>query len=145
MEKKNNKKNVKGGDEINIQIGDNASQVAAGKDVHQTIRTQSHIEVTEADFEAARELFKSLREEIETQVPPEKKEAALQRATELEEAITGEKPDLTTIDYVKSWFGKNIPQLAGTIANILINPIITKLVGAAGDVTVEQLKRILGI
>jgi len=128
-----------GGDSIHITIGDQARDVAAGKDVHQVIGAQ--VQVSEADLTAIRNLVAELRHKIEVQAPPEKKVSALERVEELEEAVTAKKPDLTTMEYVKKWFSKNLPQLAGAVVSVLVNPIVGKVVEAGGEIAAEELKR----
>lgn len=78
------------------------------------------------------------------EAPPEKKEAALERVQELEEAVTAEKPDLTTMEYVKQWFVKNLPGLAGAVTGVVVNPIVGKLVEAAGDALAAEFRRRFG-
>ena len=58
-------------------------------------------EVTEANRAELRWVLTDLKARVEVEAPPEKKDAALERVEELEEAITAEEPDLTTIEYVK--------------------------------------------
>jgi len=63
---------------------------------------------------------------------------------ELEEAVTAEKPDLTTMEYVKQWFVKNLPGLAGAVTGVVVNPIVGKLVEAAGDALAAEFRRRFG-
>ena len=60
---------------------------------------------------------------------------------ELQEAITATEPDLTVMEYAKSWFAKNLPQVAGTVASLVVHPIVGKLVGAAGDKLAADFRR----
>src|SRR5512146_2932315 len=96
------------GDIIQATIGDNASQVAVGKNIRQQQNSTSS-EVTEADLQQLRTLFDDLKQQIEQQAPPDKKDAALERVEELHQEITSKKPELSTFDYVKNWFSKNLP------------------------------------
>ncbi len=54
------------------------------------------------------------------------------------------KPDLTTMEYVKNWFEKHLPQMAGAIISVLVNPIVGKVVEAAGELAAGELKRRFG-
>jgi len=141
MTKKNNSPEAVGGDSIQITIGDHVRDVAAGKGIHQVIGEQVRVQVTKADLAAVRELFAELKRQIEAQAPPEKKDPAMERVEELEEAVTAGKPDLTTMEYVKNWFGKHLPQLAGVVVSVLVNPIVGKVVEATGELAAEELKR----
>jgi len=38
----------------------------------------------------------------------------------LEQAITERKPDLSTMEYVRNWFGKHIPGLAGAVVSVVV-------------------------
>jgi hypothetical protein len=143
-EKKSSRRRTDG-DVISATIGDNASQVAVGKDIHQQqLSGGSSIEVTEADLKQVSDLFAALKQQIEEQAPPDKKAAALERVDELQQEIASKKPDLTTFDYVKSWFGKNLPGLLGGVTSLIINPIVGKVVQAASGLAVDALKRRFG-
>ena len=63
---------------------------------------------------------------------------------ELEEAVTAKKPDLTTMEYVKRWFARNLPELAGAVTGVIIHPIVGKLVEAAGDGLAAEFRRRFG-
>ncbi len=135
----------RGGDEIRVNISGNVSgQVAVGKDIVQRQTVQARPEVTEADLEVIRQMLADLRAQVSAQAPPAKKEAALERVNELEEAITGEKPDLTTMEYVRKWFTKHLPQLAGAVTSVVVHPIVGKVVEAAGEVAAAEVRRRFG-
>jgi len=133
-----------GGDNIQITIGDGAHNIAAGKKIHQVVGESSRSQVTEADLATIRQLFADLRHQIEAQAPAEKKDSAVERIAELEEAVIAKEPDLTTMEYVKKWFSKHLPQMAGMVAGVLVNPIVGKVVEAAGDLAAGELKRRFG-
>lgn len=133
-----------GGDYIEARIGDNASQVAVGKGIIQKQGAGKDAEVTEQDLEEIRKLFSDLKQQIEKEAPPEKKDAALERVGEMEGEITSKKPSLTTLEYVRDWFAKNAPMLLGSVTSIVVNPLVGKVVQAAGDIAVSELKRRFG-
>jgi hypothetical protein len=139
--KKDSRPGTGSGDTIHIGIGDNARNVAAGKDIQQLVGDQAQMQISEADISDVRELFAELRRQIATEAPPEVKEAAVERVTELEEAVTAKKPDLTTMEYVKQWFAKRIPQLLGTVVSVLVNPVVGKVVEAGGEIAAGELKK----
>jgi len=145
MTKESRKPEQVGGDHIEITIGDYATNVAAGKDVRQVVAgQQAQVQVTGADLAEVRKLFGELRKQVDAEAPPDMKNSALERVEELEEAVTAEKPDLTTMEYVKKWFGKHLPQLAGAVVSVLVNPIVGKVVEAAGDIASEELRQRFG-
>jgi len=128
---------------MNVTItGDTSGQIAVGKNIRQSQQTGSSI--TPAEIESFRELMSELRTKVATEAPADKKDAALERVQELEQAVADEKPDLTTMEYVKKWFGKNVPALAGTVASVVVHPIVGKLVEAGGDLLVQEFQRRFG-
>ncbi|MFQ5569737.1 MAG: hypothetical protein ACE5G0_08675 [Rhodothermales bacterium] len=134
------------GDHISATISGNVSgQVAVGKDIaqHQTIGATDSA-VTPEEKALLQQLLADLKAQIEAEAPPDKKDKALERIEELEEEVGSEKPDLTTMAYVKRWFGKNLPKLAGAVTSVIIHPIVGKLVEAAGEGLSAQLRRLIG-
>jgi len=144
----------KSGDVIHATIsGDISGQVAVGKGITQ-IQTvgAAQPKVTEADDSAElaealaelRKILADLRAKVAAEAPPEKKDAALERLKKLEEAITTKEPDLTTMEYVKRWFVKNLPGLAGAVISVVVHPIVGKLVEAAGDALAAEFRHRFG-
>lgn len=129
------------GDAISANISGNISggQVAVGKDItqNQTVGTAA---ITNEELAELRTAFSELATEVEAQAPPERRAAAIERVAELEEAVLADEPDVTTIQYVGRWFRANLPQLAGAVVSIVVNPIVGKLVGAAGDALVAEFR-----
>ncbi|MGD1994345.1 MAG: caspase family protein [Anaerolineae bacterium] len=125
--------------------GDISGQVAVGEGITQaqTIGV-SRPEVTQADLTELRRMLADLRATVETEAPPEKKEAALERVEELGQAIAASEPDLTTMEYVKRWFAKHLPGLAGAVTGVVVHPIVGKLVEAAGDALAAEFRRRFG-
>jgi hypothetical protein len=130
---------------INISgtIGGSASgQTAIGQDI-----TQIHTEaapVSEAELAELRQAIDSLKTQVPEQAPPDKQAQAVQHLEELHEAVTAPKPELSTIEYVRNWFIKNIPTMAGAVTSIVLGPIVGRLVQAGGDVLAADFKRRLG-
>ena len=116
------------GDEIHATIsGDVSGQVAVGKGITQTqVTGTARPEVTEADLAELRQALAGLKARVEAETPPEQKNAALERVAELEEAVTAEQPELTTMEYVARWFARNLPGLAGAVSSVVIHPVVGK-------------------
>ena len=126
--------------------GDVSGQVAIGKNIRQAQSLRAGASsLTEAELKTLSELIEGLKQQVATEAPPDKKEPALEKVSELEKAITDEKPDLSTMEYVRNWFVKNIPALAGTVTSLVVNPIVGKLVEAAGETITQEFKRRFGI
>ena len=134
------------GDVIRATIsGDISGQVAVGKGITQTQTIgAARTEVTEADWAELRQALADLKAKVAAEAPPEKKDSALGRVEELEEAITAKEPDLTTMEYVKRWFVKNLPNLAGAVTSVVVHPIVGKLVEAASDALAAEFRRRFG-
>lgn len=126
------------GDKITVTIGDNAENIAAGKNIKQLIKKT--IKITEKDVKTVHELFSELRKKIEIEAPKEIKNAAIERINELEGTILDKKPNLTTMENIKNWFKIKLPKLLGYVTSIFINPIVGKVVEAGGDIAVKELK-----
>jgi hypothetical protein len=134
------------GDVISATIsGDISGQVAVGKGITQTQTIgAARTGVTGADWAELRQALADLKAKVAAEAPPEKKDSALGRVEELEEAITAKEPDLTTMEYVKRWFVKNLPGLAGAVTSVVVHPIVGKLVEAASDALAAEFRRRFG-
>ena len=128
----------------NIQIGAiSGGQVAVATGNIQQVNA-ARPAVTEAELADLKQAFAALKAQVEAQAAPDKKQPALDRVDELEEAITAREPDLGTLGYVKRWFARNLPQLAGAVTGVIIHPIVGKLVEAAGDALAAEFRRMIG-
>ena len=131
---------------INATIsGPVSGQVAIGTGITQmqTIG-MARPEVTPAELAMLQRALAGLKAQVEAAAPPDSKNAALARVAELEEAVTARKPDLTTMEYIKHWFARNLPELAGAVTSIVVHPIVGKLVEAAGDGLAAEFRRRFG-
>lgn len=120
--------------------GNISGQVAVGHDIQQSL-TEARHSVMPQDLEALKQALSQLRNLVEMESPNDKKDAALERMDELEQAVTEEQPDLPTMEYVRNWFIKNIPNLAGVVTSIVVHPVVGKLVEAAGDALSAEFRR----
>lgn len=121
--------------------GDVSGQVAVGQDIrqHQVIGAPTLV-VTEAELAELRQAFADARARALEQAPPESHDAVAERLDELEEAAGAGKPDVTTMAYVKGWFLRRAPHLAGIITGLLVNPILGKVVEAAGESVAAEFR-----
>jgi len=110
------------------------------------VQTVGAPEVTEADLAEVRRMLADLKSRIEAEAPPDKKEVALQQVEELEETIQSKDaqdvPD--RLGGVKSWFKRNLPALAGAVVSVIVNPIVGKVVEAAGTGLAAEVQRRFG-
>ncbi len=134
------------GDSISANVtGPVQGQVAVGKSISQSqaVGTMAGV-VTEAERAELKQVFADARTQVAAQAPPQLQQAAVEHVDELEQAVTAEKPDLTTMQYVKGWFSKNLPHLAGSIVGLVVHPIVGKLVEAGGEMAAGQLRELFG-
>ena len=131
---------------INVTLsGPVSGQVAIGSGITQTQeKGVAHPEVTSADLAVLQQALASLKAQIEAAAPPDSKNAALARVAELEEAVIARRPDLTTMEYIKHWFTRNLPELAGAVTSIIVHPIVGKLVEAAGNGLADEFRHRFG-
>jgi hypothetical protein len=125
--------------------GDVSGQVAVGRNITQTQTVgMARPEISEADLAELRQVLADLKTRVEAEAPPEKRDAALERAEELDEAVSAQEPDLATMEYVQRWFAKHLPGLAGAVTGVVVHPIVGELVQAAGDALVSEFQRRFG-
>jgi hypothetical protein len=130
---------------IKIVVGGAVSGIVAAGD--HNIMTQTNLTtepVSAEELAQLREAIAALREQIAQQAPADQKAPALQRVNDLEEAVLAKKPDQSTIASVKNWFVAHVPALAGAVTSIVVDPIVGRLVRAAGDTLAADLQSNLG-
>jgi hypothetical protein len=129
---------------INIQ-GPVSGQMAVGRGISQTRVTNAGSgAVTEADLDTLRRVLLDLQAQVDAHSPPDQKTAATERVQELQTALISPQPDLTTMEYVRNWFAKHVPALAGTVGSVVVHPIVGRLVEAAGDTLAAEFRRRFG-
>jgi hypothetical protein len=124
--------------------GNVGGQVAVGNNIQQT-QTQIAGQLNPEEIQELKQLFEQLKSQVQENAPAATKEAALERIDELEEATMGEQPDPSTMEYVRNWFRKNIPMLAEAVTQVITNPLVGKMIGAAGDLIAAEFKRRFGL
>jgi hypothetical protein len=129
----------KDGIHVNIK-GDVSGQVVVGNN-NKVTKSVVRQTVTPEELGELRTLLADLRNKIQAEASPDKKDSALERVDELEQAVLEKKPDISTMEYVKKWFGKHLPGLAGTVVGVLVHPVVGKLVEAAGDAVADEFKK----
>ena len=139
----------KSGDVISTSISGNrdlSGSIAIGKGITQTqtVAASAQPAVTESDLATLQRLLDTLKMQVETEALPEKKQAAVEKIEELKEAVTAKEPDLDTMAYIKKWFAKNLPMLAGSVSSLVVHPLVGKLVEAASEELFEDFQRRFG-
>lgn len=121
--------------------GDLSGQAAIGSHISQTRVELSSTPPTSAELDQLHRQFAATRDTVASEAPPDKQADAVARIDELEQAVTAEQPKLSTMEYVRDWFAEHVPSLLGTVTGLVINPIVGKLVGAAGDAVAGEFRR----
>ena len=124
------------GDHITASVTSSSGQIAVGKDISQA-QAPATAPLDAAERAELARIFAEARAKVAQEAPPERREAAVERVDELEQAVTGEEPDLTTIEYVRAWFARVLPSIAGSVTSVLVHPLVGKVVQAAGESLTE--------
>ncbi|MBF6076627.1 hypothetical protein ACWEPH_03000 [Nocardia beijingensis] len=133
------------GDRYHVQVGGNVSgQFTVGSDntVSRVEAGRDLTQVTAADIATLRDEFARLRARLPTGAAVA--DPARERLDELEEAVTAPEPDLSTMDYVRNWFVRNVPGLAGAVTGLIVHPIVGQLVTAVGGTLAAEYQRRFG-
>lgn len=133
------------GDRIEISIGGSVpGQIAVGDWNQLNQSTVAAPKVTDKELAELRRLVGELKARIMTEAPPDEQSAALQQADQLEEAVVTERPDLSTMESIRTWFTKHLPAVAGSVTGLVVHPIVGKLVEAAGEAAAGEFRRRFG-
>lgn len=89
-------------------------------------------------------LFASLRRLVAEQAPTDQRDEALAQVDALQEAIREEKPSVSRMEAVLEWFRAHVPKLAGAVTSVILNPLVGKLVEAAGEMAAAELRERFG-
>lgn len=121
--------NTKGQAAIGVNIQQQSTEITIGRGP------------TPEELAELAKVFSGFREEVERQAPPELKEEAVRQAEVIEKAATAPKPDLGAIATARRWLLDHVPTLFGAVTSVLANPILGKVVQAAGDAVADEFKR----
>jgi len=122
---------------FNISIGSATdSQIVVGD--YNTVSQK--VGLSPEEVERLRGAFASMRATVEAQAPAERRAEALAQAAELEQAVVAEEPDPGRVRKVLHWFRDNLPELAGAVTTVLVNPLVGKVVTSAGEAVAGQFR-----
>lgn len=122
----------------------NGSLIIGNSNVQVNRSNTSQFVLTNADVEYLQQQLAGLKRQVAADAPDEVCAPAIERLDELEAAMLAEEPDLSTMEYVKGWFVKNLPGIAGSVTSLIVNPIVGKLVEAAGEALADEFRRRFG-
>ncbi|MQY31907.1 hypothetical protein [Nocardia aurantia] len=132
-------------DRYNIHVGGSVSgqvTVGQGNTVNRIEAGRDAALVSESEITELRGEFDRVR----AQLPADGAVAdqAREHLDDLEEAVTASQPDLTTMEYVRKWFARKLPQFAGAVTGLIVHPIVGRLVEAAGSALAADFRRRFG-
>lgn len=127
------------GSKYNVSFGDvTESQVVMGD--YNTVSQK--VGLSPQETAELRSVFGDLRSAVAEGAPPGKRDAALDRAAELERALVSEHPDPERTRSVLGWFRDNAPQLVGAVVSVVVNPLVGKVVEGAGKAIAGQFREL---
>jgi len=136
----------KGGRSYSANISGGVSGQFVQGDGNVQVQSVGVEKVTEADLAEVRRILDELKSRVEAEAPPEKKAEALKQVQELEETLHSKDPEDVPdrLSSVKSWFKRHLPALAGAVVSVVVNPIVGKVVEAAGTGLAAEVQRRFG-
>ena len=88
-----------------------------------------------------RAIFANLKSSVAEGAPDELRDEAVATVDELERALVNEQPDPGVVRRVLRWFREHVPQLAGAVVSVVVNPIVGKLVEGAGSAIADEFRQ----
>jgi hypothetical protein len=129
-----------GGISVNVS-GTNTGNIAAGENNRQGI---SNVTIggppSEQELRVLADEFEKLRAIVEEQAPADVRESALERLDDLEEASSVKAPDVSVMAATRNWFTKHAPGVLGAVTGVIVNPIVGRIVQAAGDAVAREYR-----
>jgi hypothetical protein len=131
------------GDHFQVSVGGAVGgNVVVGRQ-NQIISSPTTNGVSPADLAAFRSAVDDVKAQVASQAPEQAQEASA-KLEELHQAATAAKPDLNTLERVRSWFASHLPTFAGAVTGLLVHPVVGALVKSAGDAVVDEFHRRFG-
>jgi hypothetical protein len=100
--------------------------------------------ISEADRAAVHALVAALKARVQAEAPPEQRGEATELVDELEEAIVAEAPKVRRMAFIRDWFSAHVPKLAGPVSELILSPVVRRIVAAAGDLAAAEFRNMLG-
>ena len=139
-----------GGDVIIAQVGAGAAGMAIGKNITQTVYdvlgapTPDDKQVIEQKLSEAMTTVQGLQEQLDAQTAAVAEFQLKLLQGELTKTEEGEMPSASTITQVGDWLLDNVPQIAEILTSLFATPAVGRVVGKAGEVAAEWVKKRFG-
>ena len=132
------------GPTITGTITGNSGQAAIGTNNTQT-QTITRVDLakvlTPEELQQLTDAFAGLKAKVATEAPHEVRDEAVRQAEVLETATKSEQPNVSAMSAAKNWFLRNAPGLLGAVTSVVINPIVGKIVHAAGEAVAKEYEK----
>jgi len=131
---------------VSISVGgNNLGAIWSGNQNRVIINTKTGAATTLSpeDMRALSATMTTLRDQIAAQVPAAQRAAALQQVDKLQEALLPQ-PKLARLAEVRDWFLKNAPAVIGGVTAVFTNPIVGKIIEAAGEMAASAFRNRFG-
>ena len=105
-------------------------------------RESTVIVLKQYEIETVNRLFADLNSQLRSvpDISEDKRNEAIIKAEELNNEIIKEKPELGKIEQLKGWLKDSVPEVAGAVTSLFVNPVIGKVVEKAGGMISERIK-----
>jgi hypothetical protein len=100
--------------------------------------------ISEADRAEVRALAAALKARVLAEAPPEQRGEAAELVDELKDAIVAEAPKVRRMAFIRDWFSAHLPRLAGAVSELVLSPLVRKIVSAAGDLAATEFRNTFG-
>lgn len=125
--------------------------IRAGGDVYKDVsiegtgavgRKSTVIVLKQDEIETVNRLFADLNSQLRSvpDISEDKRNEAISKAEKLNNEIIKEKPEPGKIEQLKGWLVDNVPEVAGAVTSLFINPIVGKVVEKAGKMISKRTK-----
>lgn len=94
------------------------------------------------EIETVNRLFVDLNSQLRSvpEISEDKRNKAISKAEELNKGIIKEKPEPGKIEQLKGWLIDNVPEVAGAVTSLFVNPVIGRVVEKAGEMISARIK-----
>ena len=100
--------------------------------------------ISEADRAEVQALVAALKARVQAEAPPERRGEAVELVDELADAIVAPVPRVRRMAFIRDWFSAHLPKLAGAVNELVLSPLVGKIVGAAGDLATAEFRNTFG-
>ena len=104
----------------------------------------TNIRISDADRAEVRERIAALKATVGAVAPPDQRRAAAELVDELEDAIVAEAPQVSRMAFIRDWFSAHVPKVAGAVSELILSPLVRRIVGAAGDLAAAEFRNAFG-